>query len=437
MKKNIFRKIVTIILALVLLFVGVNVYSSTQPSTVRAFGDLVVNFHVGQNLPIFSVNNMAPGDSQDRDVDVTNGGTIPRFVSVKGIQTGGTGTDPKIETVLDIVIKDGSTSIYGAGSLTGAKTLANFLSDSTDPNGVRLNIIAPATHKTYNFKVTFPTSAGDPFQAKSVVFDLTFGEVTSNNVVINEVYYQVDAKHGLDSPADRGVKVNGVSISIRGNGAGSTNQAFVDIENKCLLVQSNQVQIGNNINVGINTGNNSASGNTGGNVNIKSGSASASININNQVNQNNSGACPKVQNDEWIELFNPTEQAIPLKNWTISDNSGISRTILGNRKLNPGQFALISRDDSTWRFWKIPSGVLKIPLGKQIGDGLDNQGDRLILRSDKGAIVDELSYGDDTTIFNPSVPLVSLGASFERLVAGFDTDVASDFKQQNPPTPGK
>jgi len=59
-----------------------------------------------------------------------------------------------------------------------------------------------------------------------------------------------------------------------------------------------------------------------------------------------------------------------------------------------------------------------------------------MLKDSQGNLIDTLSYGNDTSIFNPSVPLVSLGSSFERLVPGFDTDFASDFEQRNPPTPG-
>ena len=97
---------------------------------------------------------------------------------------------------------------------------------------------------------------------------------------------------------------------------------------------------------------------------------------------------------------------------------------------------MISRDNSTWRFWDEDPIAIKIPLGKQIGDGLDNGGDRLILSDAQGNLIDALSYGDDLSIFNPSVSLVTLGSSFERLVPGFDTNVAADFEERNPPTPG-
>lgn len=350
MKTRIFKLIIVFSSVLFIAYFAVS-NSLFNPNTVKAFGDLTVDFHVPIGNPIFVVNNMAPGDSQDRDVDVTNSGVLTRFVSVKGIRTSGIGSDPKIETVLDLVIKDGATPIYGTGSTTGSKTLANFFTESGSADGVKLNVINPGGHKIYNFKVTFPTSAGNEFQAKSVTFDLTFGVLTGDNVVINEVFYRVDGAHGLDSPKNR--VVNGNKLGI---------------------------------------------------------------------------------NDEWVELFNPTDHDINLKNYGFVDNSGILVKINGNRILGSEKFALVAKDNGTWNAWSEPGLVLKIPLGRQIGDGLDNGGDRLLLKDASGNTIDALSWGSDTSIF--TIPNVVVGHSLERLVPGFDTNSPLDFIDRVNPTPG-
>lgn len=293
---------------------------------------------------------MAPGDVSSKPVDVTNSGAVSRFVSVKGVRTGGVGADPKLETVLDLVISDGSTPIYGP------KTLADFFNESLSPSGVMLNIINPGGHKTYNFEVTLPSSAGNEFQAKSVIFDLTFGVITGSNLVINEVYYLVDSSHGSDSPKDR--------VPARGQKLG--------------------------------------------------------------------------HNDEWVEIYNPTNRDVSLKNWTLTDNSGKPTVIHANKKIKAGGFALISKDSSLWKYWGKIKKAEKIELGNQIGDGLDNSGDRLILRDNKGVEIDRMSWGSDTSGFTPPAvnPVVSLGSSTERLAPGLDTDRASDWEQQTPPSPG-
>ena len=125
-----------------------------------------------------------------------------------------------------------------------------------------------------------------------------------------------------------------------------------------------------------------------------------------------------------------------LKDWTIEDNSGLVTIIHANKIVPAGGFALISKSASTWRFWDEDKDAIKVELGSQIGDGLDNSGDRLILRDNNGIFIDSLSYGDDVSQFDPSVPLVPIGFSFERKTPGLDSDVAGNFEEIDPPTPG-
>jgi hypothetical protein len=161
------------------------------------------------------------------------------------------------------------------------------------------------------------------------------------------------------------------------------------------------------------------------------------VNIFNFGNMNQASCSNNLgQNDEWIEIYNPTSQGISLKDWKLVDNSGAETIIHDNKKVPAGGFALVSKDADTWKFWNENPAAVKIELGQQIGDGLDNSGDRLILKNPAGQIVDALSYGADTSVFNPSIPPVPLGSSFERKTPGFDTDAAFDFVTRTPPTPG-
>lgn len=353
MKKRILR------ITFLLLIIGTVFYFNggleklMKSSTVQAFGDLLVDFHVPLGDPIFTLTNMKPGDSESRPIDVSNNGTVDRFIAIRGIRTGGVGSDPKIETVLDVVISDGVTPLYGNGSPTGPKTMFDFFSDSSAANGIPLNIIDDGDGKTYNFLVNFPDSADNQFQAKSVLADISFGIITGENLVVNEVFYNVDDSHGLKDKKEKDII--------------KTRQKF-----------------------------------------------------------------------QWIEIYNPTDSDISLKNWSINNESGRFILIHPNKKIRAGGFALISKDGSVWKYWNNPRDALKVEIGNYLGQGMDINGDVLILKNSSGVEVDRMSWGDNTSGFTPPGvnPKVDPGHSTERQVPGFDTNVAFDWLDQNPPTPG-
>ncbi|OGM31576.1 hypothetical protein A3D00_02410 [Candidatus Woesebacteria bacterium RIFCSPHIGHO2_02_FULL_38_9] len=380
-----FRKIILIILAGILSFGVYKSFKKTEsPDTVRAFGDLSVTYlTVPLGAPIFSLNNMAPGDPPEtRDIVVTNSSPVDKFVAVRGIRTGGIGGSPQLENVLDIVISEGGTDLYGG--IAGAKTVKDFF-DASDiishPNGIPLSTVGSGHDKTYKIKVTFPSSAGNPFQNKSVIFDLTFGIVTGNNVVINEVYYKVDRRHGLDGTRND----ENCRERERGN---NKNKEKDDDDDKNDRKDCDEKGKRNGI------------------------------------------------NDEWIELYNPTDRDISLKNWTLIDNWGVATKINANKIIKKNGFALISKDASLWRFWNENRDAIKIELGRRIGNGLDNSGDRLILKNSLGAEVDFVAWGNDIFRWNPAVLNLSLGSSIERLAPGLNSDSPIDWHSQTPPSPG-
>lgn len=141
-------------------------------STAQAVGDLTVDWGVpaGDPNPIFTVSNMAPGDIVSKSVGVTNDAGSIRPVGVRGEKTSSNGD---LATVLDFVIAENDTDVYGG--TTGPKTLAEFFVDSAGEDGIFLRNFNPSEPKTYTFKVTFDSAAGNSFQDKEVVFDIIFG----------------------------------------------------------------------------------------------------------------------------------------------------------------------------------------------------------------------------------------------------------------------
>jgi len=139
--------------------------------------------------------------------------------------------------------------------------------------------------------------------------------------------------------------------------------------------------------------------------------------------------------NEWIELYNPNNFAVDIKDYKIG-NSSREFTINPNVSIPAHGFALLSHDNDTWHFWGDPS-VLTINLGGSVGAGwLKNNGDYVYLKDKADNIIDDMSYGINTTAFSPSCPDVSVGHSLERNPDGKDTNSASDFVDRVSPTPG-
>lgn len=144
---------------------------------------------------------------------------------------------------------------------------------------------------------------------------------------------------------------------------------------------------------------------------------------------------------EWVELYNAGGNPENIKNWSITDNSNTRIITANDLSVAPGEFVLISKTNNTWNYWGIdpnspPAGVHIVALNYSIGGGLSNTEDKLILKNSTVVPVDQISYGTDTSILNPSIPDVSAGHSISRSPNGQDTDSKNDFINLSSPTPG-
>ncbi len=172
MKLSLFK--ISVIFLLIATLVGVvpwtNFFNGT--STVRASGDLTVIWGVPEGDPIFVIANSAPGDVEERTVTVSNGAGSSRPVGIKASKTEGLGN---LENVLQVIISEGATDLYGGSSPTGPKTLADFFSESSSLEFIALSDLAPGASTNYKIKVTFDPNAGNEYQNTSVTFDLNIG----------------------------------------------------------------------------------------------------------------------------------------------------------------------------------------------------------------------------------------------------------------------
>src|SRR3989344_1969346 len=201
MIKRFFRSSLIILLIIAVFFASPAINFSQTSSTVRAVGDLTVVWSVPEGNPIFTVSNMAPGDSDEEDVQVTNDASSSRPVGIKANRTGGLGN---LESVLNVVISEGTTDLYGG--TTGSKTLEDFFNESTSLEFIPLSDLGAGATTTYKIKVTFDPNADNTFQDTSVVFDLIIGvgfdlpaEYDNDTVTGDEDEDSVDGRDGSDS----------------------------------------------------------------------------------------------------------------------------------------------------------------------------------------------------------------------------------------------
>jgi len=138
---------------------------------------------------------------------------------------------------------------------------------------------------------------------------------------------------------------------------------------------------------------------------------------------------------EWFELYAATDTAVSLSGWSVRDNS--ATTALPDVSIPPGGALVIAATDKFLELFPDFAGAIAYMPGGKIGGGLSNSDDRLILLDDQGAEIDKLSWGTDTSAFDPACPDVVQGHSLERVPFGHDTDRASDFVDQETPTPGR
>ena len=142
---------------------------------------------------------------------------------------------------------------------------------------------------------------------------------------------------------------------------------------------------------------------------------------------------------EWVEIYNPTSSSINIKGWQLLDNT--SSETCPDLNIPSGGFLIIAGATSSAELksvWSsLPNSVLFVSAsGQEIGNGLADSGDRVILKDNNDNIVDQMSYGTDTTAFSPACPDVAEGHSLERNPIGKDTDTAGDFVDRSSPTPG-
>jgi len=144
--------------------------------------------------------------------------------------------------------------------------------------------------------------------------------------------------------------------------------------------------------------------------------------------------CGNNPQNEWLELYNNTSSDIEITGWTITDNN--STDTIPVATISAHSFVIVTPETHTFDIWSsVPAGQ-RVILGSNIGNGLADSGDRVILRNTSSVTVDAMSWNDDNSQLDPPATDVSKGHSLERNPVGTDTNTAADFVDRSTPTPG-
>ncbi len=170
MKKVIFHVLIWLVAVAGLGFVGMRL-DWWQTGTAQAVGDFTIDWGVPTGEPIFTVENMVPGQTETREVEVVNNAAVSRQVGLRNQQTANTG----MSDALSVVVRVNGEPVYGQGSETGGRTLTDLFAESGQDEGLPLVELAFGEEATIAFTIGFDNEGGDSFQGGSVEFDITLG----------------------------------------------------------------------------------------------------------------------------------------------------------------------------------------------------------------------------------------------------------------------
>jgi len=156
---------------------------------------------------------------------------------------------------------------------------------------------------------------------------------------------------------------------------------------------------------------------------------------------------------EWIEIYNPENYPIDLSGFKIGDeetkgqSEGIMQFPSGAIIESRGVVIIANHAEPFLaRYGFQPqyemnesnstSNMTKYSSWAKGSVSLNNSGDEVILLDGADRMVDVVSWGNSTSIFNPAVATGSQGSSIARIPADTDTNTASDWYIQLNPNPG-
>ena len=136
--------------------------------------------------------------------------------------------------------------------------------------------------------------------------------------------------------------------------------------------------------------------------------------------------------NEWVELYNNSDETVNLLGWKLVDKAGNARNISTDTDLPSHGFALLSYPSHNWDLWTEPSSAILANLTDS-GAWLNNSGEEYLrLFNPSNQEADFVAWGgyDGWTINSGE------GKSIARATAGVDTNAVADWAILASPNPG-
>jgi phosphatidylserine/phosphatidylglycerophosphate/cardiolipin synthase-like enzyme len=158
--------------------------------------------------------------------------------------------------------------------------------------------------------------------------------------------------------------------------------------------------------------------------------------------------CHPIDNEntnEWIELYNPSEESIDVSGWMIADEKEVDTITAdsdhgdGTTSIPPGGYALLTDKGTTaYETFTVTENTIRLMVDDSTlcGYGLNNKKEKISLMDQEDTVIDAMEWGDDYDDV-PGYPAIvpSEGNSLCRSEFTDNDDSSVDFSETIP-TPG-
>ena len=127
--------------------------------------------------------------------------------------------------------------------------------------------------------------------------------------------------------------------------------------------------------------------------------SSVSINYGAVINEINYRSSSDMVNpaEDWVELYNSTDETIPIGLWTFKDNNdGHVFTIPADQILKSGQYLILCEDTVAFKKYSLDVGNFVADFVGDFVFGLKSEGDQVRLFDTSGLLVDKVEYDNIT-----------------------------------------